>query len=75
MTDNIIDKSFFFRRRAKPTKEENEERFSWLMDQHCQTLQDLFSDEFTSEQRVAIMTKVFDFAYYAIKINQGADRS
>ena len=73
MTDNIIDKSLFFRRMAKPTDEENEARFSYLLDQHLETLQELISGEYTLEQRVRIMTSVLDFADVEIRLKKGGE--
>jgi len=74
MTDNIIDKSLFFRRRSKPTESENYSRYSYLTDELCTLLQEFIeAKEYTPEQRVRIMTQVVDFAYYEIKVKKGLD--
>lgn len=72
MTDNIIDKSLFFRRLQKPTDDENRDRYLFLVNQ----VFDVFSEfaaanTYTPEQRVRIMTSIFDFVSVEIKVKKG----
>lgn len=74
MTSNIIDKSLFFRRRAKPTEAENYDRYTYLLEELISLLQEFMaSKEYTPEQRVRIMTHVFDYACCEIKVKKGLD--
>lgn len=72
MTDNIIDKSQFFRRRKKLTDDENLDRYRYLSSQTIDVLCEfLESRAYTPEQRVRIMTRIFDFVSVEIKIKKG----
>lgn len=71
MNSNIIDKSAFFRSRAKPTDAEYEARFIHLISLLGNTLDDLVDGKFSPEQRVSIMTQIVDFSFTEVHRKDG----
>lgn len=72
MTDNIIDKSSFFRRRAKPTDDECEKRTQALMDACIEMYERLLmGDEFIASDKLRIMTAIHDLMALEIMIKRG----
>lgn len=75
MSENIINRSAFFRRRMKPTDQEYKERNQKLLLMIVTQLEMIQEKEFTQEQLCVALTRISDFISVETVVRKGMDRT